>query len=109
DYPAYTQSRQATGRLHRLNRVHRVVAWASIAAFPLMLLIFARRGDRLMLQFMLIVGAGILANALICAGMAIVIDRYQARVIWLVVFVALAGALRLLTAGARDNAPGPAV
>jgi hypothetical protein len=97
DYPAYTQSRQATGQLHRLNRVHRVVAWASIAGFPLMFLIFARRGDRLMLRFMLIIGTGMLANALICAGLAIVIDRYQARVIWLVVFAVLAGTLRFLT------------
>jgi hypothetical protein len=110
DYPAFTQSRQATGRLHRLNnRVHRVVAWASMAAFALMLPIFIRRGDWLTSRFILIVGAGILANAMICAGLAIVIDRYQARVIWLVVFAALAGGLRLLAANAPERPPRRAI
>jgi hypothetical protein len=41
-------------------------------------------------ELVLVVGAGVLANALICAVFAAPLDRFQSRVIWLVPFLALA-------------------
>ncbi|MEJ7930931.1 hypothetical protein WG922_13200 [Ramlibacter sp. AN1015] len=49
-------------------------------------------------QFALVVGAGVLANALICAVFAAPLDRFQSRVIWLVPFLAAAVLLQLRSA-----------
>ena len=98
EYAAYTASCQSTDQLHigTLGQLHSIVAWAGIAAFAPMLMVFARRGDRMMLQLMLVVGAGLLINAFVCGAIAGPSARYQSRVVWLVAFTALVAIARLV-------------
>jgi len=46
-------------------------------------------------ELLLVVGAGVVANALICAVLAAPLDRFQARVIWLVPLLATALLLQM--------------
>lgn len=50
-----------------------------------------------------VVCVGVLSNAAVCAGLASSMDRFQARVIWLLPFLALAGVLVLLA----ERRPAP--
>jgi apolipoprotein N-acyltransferase len=45
--------------------------------------------QRHLTDFVGIVAAGVLANALVCATLASSLDRFQARVVWLLPFLAL--------------------
>jgi hypothetical protein len=73
--------------------------YAAVAG-SLVLLAWRRRSSALprppgFNELVLVVGAGVLANALICAVFAAPLDRFQARVIWLVPFLAAAVLLQL--------------
>jgi peptidoglycan/LPS O-acetylase OafA/YrhL len=45
--------------------------------------------ERRMRAFAVVVIAGVVANAVVCAALASSLDRFQARVIWLLPFLAL--------------------
>jgi hypothetical protein len=60
-------------------------------------------------ELVLVVGAGVLANAVICAVFAAPLDRFQSRVIWLVPFLAAAVLLQRGIAGlVRTSSSNPA-
>lgn len=112
-FAAYAHSRQSREGLYRpaLARLHEGVLLASLALAPLAALRLARRGDRLPACFLAGVGAALVANAALTGVVSGVLDRYQARVAWLLVLCAAAGALALAPAGAgarRAPAPGAA-
>lgn len=65
----------------------------AVVAGSLVLLVWRRRASALQRptgfdELVLMVGAGVLANALICAVFASPLDRFQSRVIWLVPLLA---------------------
>ena len=63
---------------------------------PLVLLVVAwRRRDRTTTGLALLVAAAILGNAFVCGALSNPHDRYQNRVVWLALFTAVVGAVRL--------------
>jgi len=60
---------------------------------------------RLFINFVWVALAGVVANAVICATLASSMDRFQARVIWLVPFLALAAIVRAYAYPALANRP----
>ncbi|TFY98581.1 hypothetical protein [Ramlibacter rhizophilus] len=81
--------------------------YATVAA-SLLLLAWRRQGARLARPpgfdgLLLVVGAGVVANAVICAVFAAPLDRFQSRVVWLVPLLALGVVLQM----ARSRTQGP--
>jgi hypothetical protein len=103
-YGAYVAARQTTDELPMalIRSVDRFAAWSSLALMPLLLIIFARRRDRAIVCLILVVASGCAANAVICGANSMPVDRFQARVIWLAVFVVLCGVARLLSSHRPD-------
>jgi hypothetical protein len=109
-FEAYARSRQSRGGLFRpgLARLHEIVLVASLAVSALCAARFARRGERLPACFLAGVVGALVANAALTGVVSGVLDRYQARVAWLLVLCAGAGVLALLpeSAGARRASAG---
>ena len=61
---------------------------------------------RLFADFVWTVVAGVVANAVVCATLASSMDRFQARVVWLLPFVALAVLVRANASRSRRARPG---
>ncbi|CAA7623035.1 hypothetical protein [Magnetospirillum sp. SS-4] len=61
----------------------------------LLLLLAWRRRDRTTTGLALLVAAAILGNAFVCGALSNPHDRYQNRVVWLALFTAMVGAVRL--------------
>jgi hypothetical protein len=113
-FEAYARSRQSRGGAYRpgLARLHAIALAACLALAVLCAARFASRGDRLPACFLAGVGAALVANAALTGIVSGVLDRYQARVAWLLVLCGVAGLLALLPgAGPRrasGGAPDPA-
>jgi len=111
-FEAYARSRQSRGGLFRpgLARLHEIVLVASLAVSALCAARFARRGDRLPACFLAGVVGALVANAALTGVVSGVLDRYQARLAWILVLCAVAGVLALLpVAGARRASAGGAL
>ena len=65
----------------------------------------ANLSHQLFINFVWFALAGVVANAVICATLASSMDRFQARVIWLVPFLALAAMVRAYANPALANRP----
>ena len=106
DYPAYVAARQVTDELHLapIRTLHRYAAWSSLVLMSPFLITFARRRDMAMVCLLLVVVLGLAVNAVICGANSMPVDRFQARVIWLAVFVVLCGVARL---ACRESAGQP--
>jgi hypothetical protein len=97
-----------------LNRLQTATTYAAVIASLVWLLWWssARNGTNQTPpgygQLALLVVAGVIANAVICAVLASAMDRFQARVIWLVPLLAAAGALSIARSRRQSAAPGPA-
>lgn len=59
-------------------------------------------------EFACLVVAGVVANAAVCATLASSLDRFQARVVWLLPFLALSALAALAAAQARTLSSNPA-
>ena len=103
-YAGLQNSRAA--RPSRLNQGLTITTYASVlAAVVLSFLWWLRRmgsaaappvaqSQRRFADFAALAVAGVLANAIVCATLASSLDRFQARVIWLLPFLALAALVR---------------
>ncbi|UAK23420.1 hypothetical protein [Sphingomonas nostoxanthinifaciens] len=81
------------GWLDAQDLLQRVVVWLSLPA--LALIAWRLRGDTHARGWLLLAGivcAGVVLNGLACGLLAFPYDRFQARVIWLLPFLALSGA-----------------
>ena len=83
--------------------------YAAVAG-SLVLLAWRRRGSALprppgFNELAVVIGAGVLANAVICAVFAAPLDRFQSRVIWLVPLLAAAVLLQLRIARRPASSP----
>jgi hypothetical protein len=88
---AYKKAKQYTHSLefNVENKIQKIVVAGSFALL-ILLLILPSVGKRIRKRFgslILIVFCGILFNAMICASLSSVVNRYQGRVIWLLPFV----------------------
>jgi hypothetical protein len=101
-FRAYSEARQQQGTLpiEAVRRVHRDVFLASLAVNAVFLAwTWIRRWARppgldpppwrALPALILLIGVGVVANALVAGGLAQVADRYGSRVAWLVVWSAL--------------------
>jgi len=98
---AFHSSRQGEGQLTTwsLRYISMLDGWvvlASVVACLAGAAVAVRQGDWLILHFMAVVAAGILANAFVCGVLSSGDGRYQARIVWLIPFAAIVGAARLI-------------
>ncbi|MEO6092397.1 MAG: hypothetical protein ABIT04_04575 [Novosphingobium sp.] len=85
----------------RFQLITDAVTWLSIVFLPLAYWYF--RSER---RLLLLVTAALIANAIICASLSAVADRYQGRVIWLLpVMLCALGASRLYRSADDRTAP----
>ena len=117
--------RSRAGQLWALNEWLTATTYAMVLA-SLILAVWLRRrsgrgatgglagpAQRHLMDFAAVVVAGVVANAVVCAALASSMDRFQARVIWLLPFMAfsmlaVARRARLSEAGApAPQRPGP--
>ena len=80
----------------RGQRQHEIVV--AFGAALLLVVVFSWRKHRLLLALAAVIGVGLVGNAAISGARSAPSDRYQSRVIWLVVFYALLGGWSLVTA-----------
>ena len=78
-----------------LNEIHVPIAQAAELAMLGLLVAAWRRRDRLATGLMILVTLAILGNAFVCGALSNPHDRYQNRVVWLALFAASIGAIRL--------------
>ena len=92
-YDAYSASRQQTETLplDRISAFDNVVIYVTAALFVLVFVMLLKRNDRNLVSLYVLVLAGMLGNAFISGALAGPHDRYQARVIWLLVLCLLVG------------------
>jgi hypothetical protein len=97
--PAAHSARQRLDRLpfDTVNLLHRPVAWLSMAALALFLLLAWRRRDFTRLTpLAATIAAALLANAFVCGALSNPHDRYGSRIVWIAtLFAALWLARRL--------------
>lgn len=86
--PGYSQDRDRTGldTVERIQTICVLIAVSLILAFVFKDRLTARPDERALLFILL---AGLLANAVIFGGLSAPVDRYQARIIWLVPLLAM--------------------
>lgn len=106
----YQGTRQQEGELETqdlvlFNRLQQGVVLASAAVLAWLLRGFMRSGNLRMVQFIVVLTTGVLANAFVTGVFSGVFDRYQGRVIWLVPFGALAAGLSAWQARHREPRP----
>ena len=86
-----------------------ILPWTTLlGALPLLALALAGRLDGVQLRILALTLAGLVLNALIFGGLSAPVDRYQARVIWVLPFLSalfLAAAEFRPAAAARGSAP----
>lgn len=90
DFPSYSAARQQTGRLPiaEINLAHVPLATASMALLPWLAFLAWRRERWREATGLLLVGAALLGNAVICGALSNPNDRYESRMVWLAVFAA---------------------
>jgi len=114
DLAAYQQSRQRrtpafdfTG----INAVHVPLAYAGYAVILMVLVIGFARRDRGIAGLALFTLLGVLANAFVCGALSNPLDRYQSRIVWIMVVAAGLGAplvIRTLAKVGRRPIPAAA-
>jgi hypothetical protein len=93
DFPAYASARQQTDRLPlaEINMLHVPLAAAAMLLLPWFAVAAWRRGRWREATGLLMIGAALLGNAVICGVLSNPNARYESRMVWLAVFaVALA-------------------
>jgi len=90
DFPSYAAARQQTGRLPLIgiNLLQVPLAGASMMLLPWLAFMAWRRARWREATGLLLVGAALLGNAVICGALSNPNDRYESRMVWLAVFVA---------------------
>jgi len=104
DLRSYVSARQQTGRLPlaEINELHVPLAAVAMALLPWLAFVAWRRGRWREAAGVMLVGASLLGNAVICGVLSNPNDRYESRMVWLAVFVAgLAFANRPAPSSAR--------
>jgi hypothetical protein len=84
-----------------------LVNWLTFASVVLALVVLYRRfrSDPWLRPLVLLIGAGILLNIIVCVYFSGIVDRYGARTIWLLPLLALAVAERSRAAGGPAASP----
>jgi hypothetical protein len=102
---AYRSSMEMQGRIPHalLGRIDAVVFPAALVALALLSGFYARRNDRDAIHMAIFMGCGVFCDIVMCACLSGVFDRYQARVTWLIVFAAIALALRFFDPTEKDT------
>lgn len=100
-FPSYLSALQTRGRfpIPAVVRLHELAVAASALASLVLAFRLARRGDPAPARLLIVVAAGVVANAFLTGGLAGVSPRYQSRVMWLPVY--FAAAALLASAGSR--------
>lgn len=90
-YPAYVSSRQSHGELPQapVQWLHRVAVGMAAIAVLLMLVQAVRYKRWVSLAFAVFVCSALVFNAFVCGALSLVTDRYQSRVVWLLVLCAV--------------------
>jgi hypothetical protein len=92
---AFDTSRQQRGVLQRLAIApDRVIALLMSLAAPVFLWAAIRHGDRRMTALVVLVLVTVVANAAICGILSGPADRYQSRIVWLLVLIGIVGVER---------------
>lgn len=87
---AFDASTQQNGKLQKLAVVpDRAIALLVVLLLPLILTIAIRRGDQRMVSLTGLMSSAVVINAAVCGILSGPADRYQSRVIWLLLLVAL--------------------
>lgn len=104
----YASTRQARRQLHEglFTGIQDVTVKGSLLAIALLAFLLRRRWTHPLGALAVLVLSGVVGNAVIAGALANVEDRYQARVIWLLPFLACALVLALGPPAPR-SAPGP--
>ena len=98
EYRAFLHSRQSRGLMRVpdwLNAVHAVTFWAGLAATVAAFVVTTRKGHRLALLCAAILLC-LIGTAIVTGTLSGPHDRYQNRIIWLVLVVPLLGGAKLL-------------
>ncbi|MDB5699077.1 MAG: hypothetical protein JWN69_1881, partial [Alphaproteobacteria bacterium] len=99
---AWTASLQQRGELRALvSPLDRLAPLLVALASPVILFAALRRRDTWLAAFVIMVITAIVVNAAVCGILAGVVDRYQARVTWLLPLLALVAFHRLRSGRAR--------
>lgn len=90
DLPSYAAARQQTGRLPvtEINLLQVPLAAASMVLLPGLALLAWRRARWREVAGLMLVGAALLGNAVICGVLSNPNARYESRMVWLAVFAA---------------------
>jgi hypothetical protein len=90
DFPSYRSARQQTGRLPmaEINLLQVPLAAAAMVALPWLAWLAWRRRRWREATGLLLIGAALLGNAVICGALSNPNDRYESRMVWLAVFAA---------------------
>lgn len=97
EHEDFLSSKQSTSALpfSIIRLLHTIVILAAAPLFLLFLLRAYRRSDTSLISLYVFILSGLVANAVICATLSGVVERYQSRLIWLVVFVCVIASFRL--------------
>lgn len=88
DRPSFDASRQHRNALQQLAVVpDQILALLVMLTTPLILWFAIRRGDRHLIALVIVILATILGNAAVCGILSGPSDRYQSRVLWLLVLL----------------------
>jgi hypothetical protein len=89
------QQRRPAIDFHTMNAFQIPINQAAELVTLVLLVVAWRRRDRTTTGLAIIVVAGLLGNAIVCGALSNPHDRYQNRVVWLALFTAIVGAVRL--------------
>jgi hypothetical protein len=95
----FVASKQNTGKLPIATAkwLHNIVIMAAIPIVVFLFVIFVRRKESLYVSLFILILFGLIGNAFITGVLSTVVsNRFQSRVIWLVIFYGIVGALRVL-------------
>lgn len=106
EYSAFLSSGQSTDKLPKATArlIDTLAIFAALPFFLSFLLQAYQRQDTRLEALYAFVIVSLVANAAVCAALSAVVERYQSRLIWLVVLVTLIGAYR--SRSARGSNPG---
>ncbi|BAE50041.1 hypothetical protein [Paramagnetospirillum magneticum] len=89
------QQRRPAIDFFTINSFQIPINWGAELLTPILLVVAWRRRDRTTTGLAIIVVAAIIGNAIVCGALSNPHDRYQNRVVWLALFTAMVGAVRL--------------
>lgn len=105
EYPTFLGSHQSDDSLPKsiVQLVHTIAIFAALPLFLLFLCDANQRHDVRLQALYAFVFVGLLGNAAIVATLSGVVERYQSRLIWLVVLVTLIAGYRLISERRTDG------